>query len=614
MANRETLAALRQLWDACGSVSWTQSDELRLELAKPVALSLLAELRDQDFNPVFTDRELQKDLDLGRNREAGPGSIVDLRVPRIPDRLVVARHVADLLSLSKTCEQEPTGYALCGHPGAKDFQSHCQGDESPTAPPLVRRYHQAVDLWQALARQAACADTTDGSLLYFGSRRTKIVPGFSISDLAEDIATERIVKFLENPDQLETRREIFDSALSEFLRDIDSASAFSRLLRGSAQFAARLKEGMAIFLAEHSPQKLTAEARRAALDLSEKLEKIIGGLEAKSLAIPAALLLAIKEVDPGAGYTALNVFLLAATATYGLTMTFVHLSQRALLSLLRTTIEKTEEEFKERGLDKDNSVLKTWFKSLKRRRSVAAVGSWAMFLASWVPAACVWGALSLGTPKSSSRPPTQPSRVGQVVPFDGPKTTKTSATAATPLTVPDQTLLSHSFSASQTTGDKFLYADAPVASTYPNLLESPDQSRLRRIFQKSGLGGLSRVWSRALRGSTTRPHISHRSTCDFEGRRRRLSPRLRSRPHGSEPGHRHLFRRRGAARDPLHDEHAGTDASAEPRTVEERGDCGILRLDHRVARRVGDLRPGFPYRQRAVFGSHRPNRAACGMV
>jgi len=164
------------------------------------------------------------------------------------------------------------------------------------APPLVKRYHDALKLWQAFESQAEHAVQATHHLLFFGIRKTEIAPRFSIKDLEDaDIALPEISEFITNTDRKETRKEIFHSVLSEFLQYQDVDRAFSYLLRQSTMFARKLKEGLAIYLSEHSPEKLAQEARAKYLELVDKLEKIISGMEAKSLTIPAAVLLAVSQ-------------------------------------------------------------------------------------------------------------------------------------------------------------------------------------------------------------------------------------------------------------------------------------------------------------------------------
>jgi hypothetical protein len=181
-------------------------------------------------------------------------------------------------------------------------------------------------LWNILQDHAEVE--VENSLLFFGIRRTEIAPGFTLDDLKEEIAAEAVRTFIQDTEGKKTRQTIFSSVLSEFLRDQKPGNAFPYLLRNSDMFDRRLKEGLAIYLAEHSPEKLAEQAREEALGFSEKLEKIIGGLETKSLSIPAAVLLAVKEVGPGAGWTVINIIIAASAVTYGITMWAVDHSQQ----------------------------------------------------------------------------------------------------------------------------------------------------------------------------------------------------------------------------------------------------------------------------------------------
>jgi hypothetical protein len=156
--------------------------------------------------------------------------------------------------------------------------------------------------------------------------------------------------------------------LSEFLQDQSCDRAFAYILRQSPLFARRLKEGLAIYLSEHSPEKLAEEAEAKYMELAEKLENIVGGMEAKSLTIPAAILLAVREADFGERFTTLNVIILISTALYSLTMIVVFISQKAILKWLKATLSKTNAKLRDKGLDDRNPILSESFVKLEERR------------------------------------------------------------------------------------------------------------------------------------------------------------------------------------------------------------------------------------------------------
>lgn len=394
------IIALRQLEAACAQRSWKGRAELELTATQPLPFALFRTLGEADIFAALADENLQRTLDEGREGQAPAGEQVILKLPQVLDRWVVVPDLPSLLAIPGAKVREPAVYALLPARPQEPLWIHRRGEALGEAPTTVRRYHHALRLWAVLQGQAHHIDDGTGALLFFGLRRTEICPGFTVEDLAGDIAVEEIEAFIRDEDRKTTRAEIFASTLSEFLRDHNGAMAFRVLLRGSDRFARRLKEGLAIFLAEHSPEKLAEEAKSAGLGISEKLEKIIGGLETKSLTIPAALLLAVKDVEPGAGTTGINLIIVAAVLTYAVTMTLVHRSQAALLELTKQTIATTEDEFRSKGLDDKNPVLTTAFRSLKARCAAANIGSAVMCGGSWVPLLCVVATVGWGTPKT----------------------------------------------------------------------------------------------------------------------------------------------------------------------------------------------------------------------
>jgi len=397
-----SLCSLEIVLEVCNAPEWTASDEVRLSVVKgSVLFDVLRQLENSD---VFAgniacegEPDLQSRYDSGSVGELRERTTFSLRLPRVVDRSVVAKNLADLLALHSATWQEPKAYFLITEEESK--KPFCfTGEESlRTASRLVKRYHEALGLWTCIRSQAEHITDT-ASLMFFGIRRIEIVPCFETRDLRKDVSLKEISDFLNNPDRKETRAEIFRSVLSEFLRDRQPERAFAYLLRTSGLFARRLVEGLAIYLSANSPEKLTEEATAKHFELAEKLEKVISGMEAKSLSIPAAVLLAIKEVHFGERWVTLNVIILGSAFLYFAAMTVAHFSQRAMLNLLQETINKAVEDLRDQGLDDANPVLAKSFKSLKTRRTNSTVGSWAMWFFSIVPLIAVLYAAFCASP------------------------------------------------------------------------------------------------------------------------------------------------------------------------------------------------------------------------
>jgi hypothetical protein len=170
------------------------------------------------------------------------------------------------------------------------------------------------------------------------------------------------------------------------------------LLRQSQLFAQRLAEGLAIYLSEHSPEKLSEKAIAKHFELAEKLEKVIGGMEAKSLTIPAAVLLATKEVTFGGGWITLNTVIFISTVVYFAAMTVAHLSQLSMLGLLKKTISKAKLDLKEQGLDENNIILAESFRNLDKRSKNYTIASWLIWIFSIGPMLAVFYGVMFATP------------------------------------------------------------------------------------------------------------------------------------------------------------------------------------------------------------------------
>jgi hypothetical protein len=375
-----TLCLLGTVLRRCSPPSWQNDDRIQLTV-KPGASVSFDDLRKLQGDRVFTsqisDAALQSKFDKNEPGDLPPGVSFTLTLPRTVNRAVVARNLADLVSIDSATWRMPQAYFLIE-------ESFCFDGSLEGAPEKVRRYHNAIRLWKRLGDNAEHT-TASGSLLFFGRRRTEIRPGFDLNDLAEDIAVEEVEQFLDNQERPEIRKNIFRSAIEKFLRDQKVEKAFSYLLRSTGPFAQRLNEHWKTYISNYSPDKANRQAVIKHLEFTEKLEKIISGMEAKSLTIPAAVLLAVKEVQFGAGWTTLNTMILTASVLYLLAMAVAHLSQSSTLKLLKTTIDKTTKDLKEQGLKEDNSILTDSFVNLESRRKSSSYGSWAMFGVSFVP-------------------------------------------------------------------------------------------------------------------------------------------------------------------------------------------------------------------------------------
>jgi hypothetical protein len=383
--------SLEEVLAACDTPRWSaDSGTIELGVVRgTIPFSILRALQAFD---IFTSKlvhpsegTLQALYDGGSDGALPTGSVFTLQLPRVIRRFVVAKNLADLLSLPSATWRVPQAYFLVNEEQTRT--SFCFTDRSilDSAPTLVKRYHTAVELWALLQSQADHTTETQ-SLMFFGIRRIEIEPNYGIADLEEDnVAIKEISDFVNELDRNETRKEIFRSVLSEFLRDQKSERAFAYLLRANQLFARRLSEGLAIYLSTNSPEKLTEKAVAKHFELAEKLEKVISGMEAKSLTIPAAVLLAVKEVKLGAGWVTLNTIIVVSAGLYFAAMTVAHLSQRAMLRLLKTTMEKSTKELRDQGLSDTNPVLAVSFKNLRDRRRNSTVGSWLMWIFSVGP-------------------------------------------------------------------------------------------------------------------------------------------------------------------------------------------------------------------------------------
>ena len=390
MNAREYIATLTAIFGHFAEKpEWKSEKELTLRNGdRAVSFALLRQLDGSGMVPEIGDIKTQHEFDSGGAGQVARGISISIRVPRQWDSLVVAKDFDSLLAIPQAQEDEPIAYLVCEVEEGHGPVSFVKGDSEESLPRVLQLYHQALELW-TLLKGLAHHVQPDGKLLFFATRRMEIAPGFGRSNLESPLWVPPIKAFISNTDRQEARQEIFVAALSELLRDQQPDKAFCCLLRSTRLLSIRIKEGLAIYLAEHSPERLASEALATAVALSESLEKIIGGLEAKALSIPAALLLAVKEIKPGGGFDALNLIIFTSLLTFAATMILIHRSQTELITQVLETIEETVKDLKRKGLDKDSPVLSGKFTGLENRAKRAKKGSSIMCSASWMPLACV---------------------------------------------------------------------------------------------------------------------------------------------------------------------------------------------------------------------------------
>jgi len=342
------------------------------------------------------DSTLEQKFDAGGSGYLGKGDCVTLRVPRRVKGLVVAKDLADLLTIPLATTTQPKTYLLThSHSSRQSVYFISPEYESENPPSEIQNYHRALRLWKVL-EDYTHHTSGSGSLLYFGIRRTEIRPGFMLADLERTIELDEIEAFISNGDRHETRVEIFNAALSEFLKDQNPDRAFAYLLRENERFARRLREGLALFLSQHSPEKLEEEGRALHFDIADKLEKSVQAIELKSLSIPVSLLLVVKQIEASQGWSVTNSILISAVSLYAVAMVVAHFSYLSAAKLVKQRIDKSVQDLTDQGLEKNNPLLSVSFKSLRRRNSNGVIKSWIICILSFTPVAAVWIAVACG--------------------------------------------------------------------------------------------------------------------------------------------------------------------------------------------------------------------------
>ncbi len=400
MTPNEIAQTLTQLTACCSAPEWTGQNVVSLRTTKAFrAIELLVKLKAAEIYATIESDNLQRRLDREESKDSIPeGTQINLQVPQNLNSLAIVEDVEGLLAIHGAITREPTAYIILPSNGIPIL--HLKDDSLEKLPQDFRNYHQTVELWNLLASKCHHFDASGENILFFGIRRLEIRPIAGIKDLKSQMNVAEIKGFCLSSDNEEIRNDIFVAELSELLKDISPSIAFRTLLRQNSKFARRLKEGLAIYLSTKTPVKLLEEARSSSLSLYEKIEKLVTGLELKSLAIPAAILLGVKDVEKGLGFTPINNILLGSTALFATTMVLVHISQLAMIEALKSSVERCQRDFSDRGLDTKNPDLEVSFETLIKRLSVAKKGSWIVVTLSFFPVIAIWISMNYAKPST----------------------------------------------------------------------------------------------------------------------------------------------------------------------------------------------------------------------
>lgn len=388
MSASEAIAGFKSLLAQCEPELRWQGRILSIKTSSMVSFQALRQLENDHFIFQLATDELNTDYVRGRSGDLPPGSAIEIEVPQQASRLAVIPNLRCLLECPGVVTGQLIAYVICDN-GV--FFSYCSEEPAAIAslPANNRRFHEALSLWKLLQNWSDHVQD-DGTILYFGLRRIAIDPGFSEVELPDDTnAIIEIEAFKDTQDRSDIRKEIFKTVLAEQLRDQNPDRAFACILKTTCVFARRLKESLAIYLSEHSPVRLQQEAEKRALEFSEKLEKLISGLELKSLTIAPALLVAFKESLPGQGAVPLNAVTFFAALIYGVSMTWGHHSQLSLMGQIKFVTEDYRDEVKNQGLSESNRALQKVFPDLLNRLKHALLASWVVCYLSWLPTCVV---------------------------------------------------------------------------------------------------------------------------------------------------------------------------------------------------------------------------------
>ncbi len=308
----------------------------------------------------------------------GEGFQLSLIVPRDRNDFV-GKDFDDLLHDPQNCIEEPKCWLLLEQ--TSDGRLLSSWMDNP--PNKLLRYRDAQQLCRLLQQRAD--HEAEGSfpirLTYFEIERLDMDLIYKCGDLSHEFPIARLKQFIEEESQKLIREESFKGTLWDYLKNEDVNTRISRLLRSGDEFERRVRANHALARQDLRLNKRLEEVRKEITDFSSVISKLIFGLEAKALAIPGAMILAAKVIDPKEAWSLGNLSVICALILVALILSVSLWTQLKISTDLKYDIDTAQSRFD--VIDSDGKIhLK--LERLKNRINIALLGKVIVVIVAWV--------------------------------------------------------------------------------------------------------------------------------------------------------------------------------------------------------------------------------------
>lgn len=260
-------------------------------------LTSITEVGDGQFRGVvpsnYSLSELQKEIERVDRQLLGLIDSSSCVIEFDPKRGHHYESLDHLLEFNQNRYQVPSRFTL-----------RREGYTWPTEPrpPKVVAYVQAVEAWNLLEQLADHVSPSPRRLHFISSpeKQIALVPNFALDDvLAVQGVGEFDRDFVRSELHREQKRNIVRESLVSLFKGRKLAS-LGELAGRFPEFLSTVRASYATYAADFSFQKVRGEVEKQNLDDTLRIHKTLADIQNQLLALPAALVLAVGGMEPGA--------------------------------------------------------------------------------------------------------------------------------------------------------------------------------------------------------------------------------------------------------------------------------------------------------------------------
>lgn len=377
------------------------SGVVKFQLFSEIRAELLSDLQET-LNSVECFTEQGTKIPIQDSGVIPESSIIAISgLPRSSYAEFVGDDLDDLLKEGEACIREPSEFLLLKIDQSEPSFFCSLSSEPP--PKSIESYRAAQFLFQKVELMASheLSTTMPKSFVLFDTYDLVLKPSYKHSDLNSEFPMEDLKSFFGRSDQQPLRKEVFIGTLCDFLKDIPPGQMAGRLLKDHSgdQFVKRLNSNFKLCQKDLRVDERLKGLRSELSDLSERVAKIVLGLEAKALAIPGAIIVSAKVIGVDGGWSLANSAVFVGLVLLSLVTSAAFFAQKSISSALLEDIE----DLKKRAIEEaSSSSMEKRLKSLKNRIEFAKYVKLLVVILSWSLCYFTWNFMSKDSPEPTT--------------------------------------------------------------------------------------------------------------------------------------------------------------------------------------------------------------------